>query len=108
MPLYKTIILELIKDQYPALHQQLRISRTLPESLNRYAIHFKEHHGFWTQELSRKRLGSNTSQVASAALELALDDMKEVLQAESPPDVAEEVLSLDAMMAYLKHPTRPE
>ena len=104
---YKTIVLELLKDQYPALHEQLRTSRTLLEALNRYAITFKEIHSAWIDRLSQQRPGSGQIQIANMALELALDDLKVVLQAESPPDVATEPLSLDAAMAYLKRHTPP-
>ena len=105
MPLYKTIVLELIKDQYPALHEQLRASRTLLESLNRYAAHFKVTHEAYQTRLSQARPGSNTSQITSSAFELALDDLKQRLLADSPQDGEAEQRSLDAAMAYLKRPT---
>ena len=34
---YQTIVLELLQEEYPALHERLRVSRTLLTSLNTYA-----------------------------------------------------------------------
>ena len=51
MPLYKTIVLELLKDQYPALHERLRQERKLLEAVDRYAIKLKAAHLIWMEQL---------------------------------------------------------
>ena len=53
MAAYKTIILELLQEQYPSLHDQLRRERTLLEKLNRYAVELRTAHLAWTDELRR-------------------------------------------------------
>jgi hypothetical protein len=99
---YKSIVLELLKEEFPSLHEQLRMSRTLLASLDRYALGFKTSHEALMEQLSRTRPGSGQIQIASAALELALEDLKAALRADSPPDEGtDEPDSLDAAMAYL-------
>ena len=48
---YKTIIHELLQDQYPVLHDRLRQQRTLMKALDRYAIDLKNAHVAWMNEL---------------------------------------------------------
>ena len=52
---YKTIVLELLQDQYPALHEQLRQERTLLSTLDHLAIALKDAHVAWMNELRRAR-----------------------------------------------------
>ena len=104
---YKTIVLELLQ-QYPEIHRNLVSSKTLLPTLDRYAADLKARHENWTQTLSRERPQSAPSQIASEALELALQELRDALPAESAPnDNAAKPLSLDAAMAYIRRHTPP-
>ena len=78
---YKTIVLELLQ-QYPELHRELASSKTLLPTLERYAAELKARHDDWTQTLSRERPESAPSQIASEALELALQELRDALPAD--------------------------
>ena len=71
--LYKTIILELLQDQYPKLHERLRASRTLLSTLDQQATALKRYHEDWMDELSTGEAGQRSGQIASEALELAIE-----------------------------------
>jgi hypothetical protein len=104
---YKTIVLELLQ-QYPEFHQELTTSKTLHPTLDRYAADLKALHNHWTQTLSRERPQSAPSQIASEALELALQELRDALSAESTlNDDSPEALSLDAAMAHIRRHTPP-
>jgi hypothetical protein len=106
--MYKTIVLELLQEQYPVLHEQLRRERRLLKDLNQYAIELRTAHLAWMEELRRASPESDPSQVSSEAMELALQHLQGSLPSESPPTVAaEETFSLDAAMASLHRPTPP-
>jgi hypothetical protein len=105
--LYKTIILELLQDQYPKLHERLRASRTLLSTLDQQATALKRYHEDWKDKLAQAKPDSDPVQMASEALELALHDLRENLPFESEPTGAEETFSLDAAMAYLRNHTPP-
>ena len=96
MPLYKTIILELLQDQYPMLHERLRASRTLPSTLDEQAVALRRHHQTRMDELAQARPDRDPLQISSQALELALQDVRDSLPSESEPTDAEEIFSLDA------------
>jgi hypothetical protein len=102
---YKTIVLEMLR-QRPQLHDQLHRQRTLPATMESYAVELKATHETWKERLRQARPGSAECQIASEALELALQDLEEILPNESPPDETE-TLSLDAAMAYLRRRTPP-
>lgn len=103
---YKTIVLELLQDRYPALHEKLRRERTLLATLDRLAIELKDAHSAWMNQLRRANPGRDYGQIAIEALELATEDLQRRLPSESPPDETDGPLSLDAAMAYLRrHPT---
>ncbi len=104
---YKTIILELLK-QNPQRYQELCASRTLLPTLNRYASTLKDRHEYWTNQLGQERLEQAPSQLTSSALEFALQELQDMLPAESPQNPsAAEPLSLDAAMAFLRRHTPP-
>jgi hypothetical protein len=104
---YKTIVLELLQ-QYPELHRELASRKTLLPTLERYAADLKALHNHWTQTLSRERPESAPSQIASEALELALQELRDALPAASAPnDDSREALSLDAAMAHIRRHTPP-
>jgi hypothetical protein len=105
---YKTITLELLR-QSPGLHQELRASGTLAQTMERYAALLKERHLAWTETLAQDRPGRDPAQISGEALEMALQDLREALPADSSPNAAatEETLPLDAAMASLRRHTPP-
>ena len=96
---YKTIVLELIQD-HPALHEQLRASRTLLSTVERTAAALKSRHDFWMREIGQARPENDPSSISSEALELALQELQDNLPSDSSASDAE-ALSLDAAMAHL-------
>ena len=100
---YKTIILELLQ-QRPEMHDQLRKERKLLPTLELYAKELKTSHEAWKELLSQARPGSDPSQIASEALEMALKELEDRLPSASPPD-DNEPLSLDAAMAFIRRHT---
>ena len=97
--LYKTIVLELIQAQ-PDLHERLRTSRTLLPTMNSYASELKTSHEVWQKQLIQAKPGCDPRQIASQALEIALEELKERLRSASAAHETEP-LSLDATMTYL-------
>src|SRR5262245_24439242 len=102
MPPYKTIILELLQEQYPTLHEQLRSTRTLLATVNQHSADLKAAHIAWMDELRRTSPDSDPSQISSEAMELAIQHIQGRLPAESPMAEAEESFSLDAAMAFIR------
>lgn len=100
-PLYKTIVLELLQDR-PGLYEQLRLQRTLLQSMEQLGLALKACHQGWMAQLAEARPGSDPSQLSSEALELALQELQDHLPPPLPPSGDEmEPLSLDAAMAFL-------
>lgn len=102
---YKIIVLELIQYQ-PQLHEQLRKERRLLAAMECYAGELKDLHESWKQRLAETRPGSDPSQITSEALEIALQELQDCLDALSPPDESGP-LSLEEAMAYLRKRTPP-
>jgi hypothetical protein len=102
---YKTITLRLL-EQRPKLYEQLRRMDLLLPTLDTYAQDLKMRQQAWQEALAPKRPGSDPGQIAGEALELALQELKEVLPSESTPDESEP-LSLDAAIAFLRRRTPP-
>jgi hypothetical protein len=105
--LYKTIILELLQDQYPKLHERLRTSRTLLSTLDDKAAALRRYHQTRMDELAQARPDSDPAQMASQALELAIEDLRADLPSESEPTDADEIFSLDAAMISIRRHTSP-
>lgn len=103
--LYKTMVLELL-EQRPQMHSQLRKTRKLLPTLELYAKELKNNHEVWKKLLSLAQPGNNPSQIASAALEIALKKLEDRLPPAFPPD-ATGPLSLEAAMAFVRRPTLP-
>jgi len=102
---YKTIVLELLQ-QRPQIHDQLRKDRKLLPAVEMYARELKTRHEAWKETLDQERPGSDRSQIAFEALEMALQDLEELLPSASLPNDSE-TLSLDAAMAFIrKHTSR--
>jgi hypothetical protein len=100
---YKTITLELLQ-QRPEIHDQLRKDRKLLLTMELYARELKTNHEAWKETLSGQRPGSDQSQIASEAMEMALTELEDRLPHASPPDAAEP-LSLDGAMAFVRRHT---
>jgi hypothetical protein len=98
---YKTIALELIREQ-PALYEQLRSSKRLLPAIDTYALELKDSHEAWKDQLGQANPASDPRQIASEAMELAIQDLQHRLPSASPVDEAEP-LSLDAAMNFLRH-----
>lgn len=101
---YQSIMLDLL-ECHPNIQATLLDQRLTPAILTEMANHLQASHQFWIQELTRKRPGS-AEQIASEALELALDDLKQQFQARRTPSL-DSTFSLDDAMAYLRRHTPP-
>jgi hypothetical protein len=100
---YKTIILEML-EQRPKMREELQLSRKLLPTLEFYASELKDSHDDWKDRLQQAKPGSNPSQIASEAMELALKDLEDRLPSESNSHESE-ALSLDQAMAHISRPT---
>ena len=96
---YKTIILELLQ-QRPEIHDHLRKNRMLLQTLEFYAKELKTSHEAWKETLDQARPGSDPTQIASEALEMALKELEDRLPSGSHPE-GNEPLSLDGAMAFI-------
>ncbi|MDE2506939.1 MAG: hypothetical protein KGM43_06995 [Planctomycetota bacterium] len=103
---YKTIVLELLQEQYPILHELLRQERTLPISLDEYASQLKTAHLAWIDELRRASPETSPRQTSGEALELAIEHLRGLLPCESAADEPES-LTLDGAMAFITRHTSP-
>ena len=102
---YKTIVLEILQ-QRPQMHDRLRQDRMLLSVMERYAQELKESHEALQALLEQARPGSNPSQIASEALEMALAELEDRMPVAFPQS-GQESLSLDEAMAFLrKHTSR--
>ena len=108
MAQYRTIILELLQEQYPTLHDQLKASRTLLATLDRLAADLRAAHFAWMDELRQANPGRDPAQISGEALELAIQHLQGDLPPESTPTDAEGIFSLEAAMASIRPPTPNE
>jgi hypothetical protein len=97
---YKTIVLELL-EQNPDLYERLRMSRILLATQSLYATELATRHRAWERQIAHTKPGSDQKQIASEALELALEELQDCLASVSPPHVTE-ALSLDDAMAFIR------
>ena len=100
---YMTIVLELLQER-TELHEQLRLTRRLLPTVKTCAQELRDSHFAWMDQLSQANPGSDPSQLASEALELAIQELVDRLPPVSPPD-DQEPLSLDQAMAFIQNPT---
>lgn len=100
---YMTIILELLQHR-PEVRDQLRKSRRLLPTLQTCARELKASHETWKEALLQAKPGSDPSQIASEALEMALKELEDRLPSVSPPN-DQELLSLDQAMAFVQSRT---
>jgi hypothetical protein len=106
MQQYKTLTLQLLR-QHRQIYNHLKQTRKVPQTLDLYSRELKLSHEDWKDSLSESRAGSDPSQIASEALELALQDLEERLS-ELPPDGSESLTLDDAAINYLRNPSQPE
>jgi hypothetical protein len=86
------------------LHEQLRKTRKLLPTLKTYARELKTSHEAWKELLTPLRPGSNESQIAAEARELAIKELEDRLPSVSPRDESESLI-LDAAMLFLRRHT---
>jgi hypothetical protein len=103
---YKTIVLQLLEQQ-PEMYEQLRKKRDLLATVELYADVLKRKHEAWKDALSPARPGSDPKQIASEALEVALEELKNCLASQARPGESKP-LSLDEAMEFLRRRTPPE
>ena len=100
---YKTIIHQML-EQRPELHSQLRKDRKLLPAMEIYARELRTSHLGWKEVLTGLRPGSDPTQIASEALEIALKELEDRLPSASP-ESEHEALSLDKAMAFIRRHT---
>ena len=81
---YKTIIIELLRQQ-PWLHGRLRRKRQVLAVVNHYAGELKTRHEHWKVALPTSQPDIDPTQLASAALEMALAEVNPRLRSASLP-----------------------
>lgn len=96
---YKTIVLELLEGR-PQLRNRLQQEHRMLAAVEQYALELKASHEQWREQLARTRPASDPAQIASEAMELALNDLQELLPSESA--AADETFSLDEAMSFLR------
>ena len=97
---YKTIVLELLSQQ-TELYEHLRITRKLISTLETFALELRASHHAWKESLSLARPDSDPTQIASEALEIAVQELETRLHSVSPRDESE-VFSIDQAMAHIQ------
>ena len=97
---YKTIVHELVMS-HEKIHSQLRKKRLLLPALDRYAAELKRRHDALKDQLSRRKPGSDPSQISSEALEIALKELEDSLHSWFPRK-NDEVLSLEEAMTFIR------
>ena len=97
---YKTIILELLQSR-TAMYDQLRKERKVLTIMERYARELKSSHQAWKEMLLPLRPGSDPSQIANEALEIALKELEDRLPSAPSPDESQAQV-LDAAMLFLR------
>ncbi len=97
---YKTIILELLQGS-PPLYDRLRRGRMLLEATESLATALKARHEAVKKELATTTPEIDPAQAASAAMEIAAQEMEHRLQSAFPAD-GQGQLSLDAAMTFVR------
>lgn len=97
---YKTMTLELLRER-TELYEQLRQAHRLLPTLETLATELKASHENWKQTLTEAKPGSEPSQVASEAMEMALKELEDRLPPAVPGD-EHEPLSLEKAMAFVQ------
>lgn len=100
---YMTIVLELLQER-TELHEQLRLTRRLLPTVKTCAQELRNSHFAWMDHLSQANPGIDPSQLASEALEMAIQELVDRLPSVSQED-DREPLSLDKAMAFTRSHT---
>jgi hypothetical protein len=102
----KTIMRARLQEQAPLLLQR---SGTPLQTVERSTSLLKERHGSWTEVRTRQRPASDPHQMASQALALAVQEMRDTVPAASTTNAAkaQETRCLGAAMASLRRHTPP-
>ena len=98
---YKTIVLELLRQNQP-LHERLRRSDTLLETMTEQALQLRARHHEWMAVLAEATPGSEPDQFKTTAFELALHEWEFLLTESDSLPAPPEPLSLDDAMAFLR------
>jgi hypothetical protein len=81
---YKTIVLDLLNEQYPALIQRLQRERMMLKAMEAYARLLSANHEAWKNRLAEHNPRTDPTRIASEALELAMAELLAALPSESP------------------------
>lgn len=100
---YKTIVLELLQDR-PTMYDRCIRERTLLATLDFYATELRNSHLDWMELLTQRNPISDPNQIASEAIEIAVEELVKHLPSELPA-ATNETLSLDAAVAYIRSHT---
>lgn len=98
---YKTIVLHLLEDR-PEMYESLRRQRMLLATMERHAKELKIRHLDWMDRLSQAKPGRDPSQIASEAMEMAIQELVERLPSDSSTE--DEDQPLDDLMTFLRAP----
>jgi len=101
---YLTIVHRLLQDR-PEIQRELKRTGALRSTVERYAVDLQTEHARWTDELRQRRPASSPTQLASEALELAVQELADRLGGVESADEAG--LSLDGVMASVIRRTPP-
>ena len=99
---YKTIVLELCNNGRRCTSSSQ--SRQLLPTMELYAQGTEDQPRSLEGDAAQAKPGSDPSQIASEAMEMALKELEDRLPSGSPPD-GQEALSLDAAMAFIRRHT---
>ncbi len=97
---YKTLVLELLQEN-PFLYEKLRSGNMLLTAMDAYAIDLKASHESWKGLLAEENPGSDPRQIASEAMELAIQEIQTNLSCESEAGEAE-MFSLDEAINFVR------
>ena len=102
---YKTIVHEL-PNQDPTLDEELRAERARLQAPDRSSTGLKAGHDFWTEQIARVRPHTAPDQMASVALEMAIEQLRNRLSAESQTSwILVQPLSLEGARASIRRRT---
>jgi hypothetical protein len=101
---YKTIVFELFQDQYRCC-TSARTHRLLLQALGKYAIELKACHAYRATEFRQVNPDCSAIEIASFAMEMAIEDLQEHLRCDSPLNPNEAgAFYLEAAIASIRHP----
>jgi 2-oxo-4-hydroxy-4-carboxy--5-ureidoimidazoline (OHCU) decarboxylase len=103
---YKTIMLELL-EQSPETLEQLRTQRQLLPTLERFALALKADHEAWIAQLSRQHPEMGAEQIASEAMELAIEATVNRLSCGLDAN-DDEASFLDGAISFIRRTSQPK